>query len=477
MPESFAGIAVPEGEPGGLRAAAAEYSAAAAAVDGSAAGISALPGEIGSWQGPASARFASACQEHAAAARAGVSALTTAGQVAARYAEALDTAQRAARRAIDEARDAARRIRDLERAIEQAEAREAEANDRAAAAAASLDVSAATGVPDVAAEADMTAARSAAAEAVADQEALRRRLEEAREDLRRAQQDGRQAEEDAQQAGQAAASGFGALGESVSFVGTPADAAAAHVGAGGVPPMYPPTRPTAGPMSDAASGDGYRTHGDPLRFHRAFQQQEAARRAAEERAKEDDGSFGLGDMVHGGLDVVGLVPVLGEPADLLNAGLYAAEGDHVNAGLSAAGALPFVGTVATGAKWSKRALDGADAIADATRAAPSPPVSYARPSRFRAGVREQVWENAREPSTGQVRDPVTGRFMNPGQPWDMGHQPGSEFRKHAESAQRRGIPREQFLDEHNDPSHYRPELPESNRSHRGEDLTDSYLGP
>ena len=49
------------------------------------------------------------------------------------------------------------------------------------------------------------------------------------------------------------------------------------------------------------------------------------------------------------------------------------------------------------------------------------------------------------------------------------------IRKHRASARERGITRKQFLDEHNNPSHYRPELPSSNRSHVCEDLTDLYL--
>lgn len=78
---------------------------------------------------------------------------------------------------------------------------------------------------------------------------------------------------------------------------------------------------------------------------------------------------------------------------------------------------------------------------------------------------------------GIVRDPKTGKPINPNEPWDMGHKPGYEFRKHRASAQERGIDRKQFLDEHNDSSHYRPELPSSNRSHSCEDMTDQYLGP
>jgi predicted ribonuclease toxin of YeeF-YezG toxin-antitoxin module len=88
-----------------------------------------------------------------------------------------------------------------------------------------------------------------------------------------------------------------------------------------------------------------------------------------------------------------------------------------------------------------------------------------------------VWDQAVEESTGQVRDPVTGRFMSKDKPWDMGHKPDYEFRKHQQSAAKREIDRKQFLDEHNDPSHYRPELPDSNRGHAGENLTDDYFGP
>jgi len=102
---------------------------------------------------------------------------------------------------------------------------------------------------------------------------------------------------------------------------------------------------------------------------------------------------------------------------------------------------------------------------------------YARPSGHRQGVRDQVWKDAIEPATGRVRDPVTGRFMSKNDPWDMGHRPGYEFRSHQMSAAERGISREQFLNEHNNAAHYRPELPGSNRSHLGENTTGTYLDP
>ncbi|WP_227995031.1 HNH/ENDO VII family nuclease, partial [Oceanobacillus sp. CFH 90083] len=101
--------------------------------------------------------------------------------------------------------------------------------------------------------------------------------------------------------------------------------------------------------------------------------------------------------------------------------------------------------------------------------------TYSRPSGYRKGVRDEAWEKAKG-ADGKVRDPGNGKIMNKEEPWDMGHKPGYEFRKHQKSAQERGVSRKQFLDEHNNSDHYRPELPSTNRSHKGEDLTDNYFG-
>ena len=100
---------------------------------------------------------------------------------------------------------------------------------------------------------------------------------------------------------------------------------------------------------------------------------------------------------------------------------------------------------------------------------------YKRPTYFRKKVRDEVWELAKG-KKGIVRDPLTKNVMEKNQPWHMGHKPGYEFRKHQDSAQQRGISRKRFLDEHNTPSHYHPELPSSNVSHKGEDKTKKYLG-
>ena len=76
--------------------------------------------------------------------------------------------------------------------------------------------------------------------------------------------------------------------------------------------------------------------------------------------------WSLSDIGHTVLDVAGMVPVIGEAADGVNAAWYLAEGDKFNAALSAASMIPLAGNVATGAKWINR---GADAIELAGKAA------------------------------------------------------------------------------------------------------------
>ncbi|MGH3694713.1 MAG: DUF6531 domain-containing protein [Pseudonocardiaceae bacterium] len=75
----------------------------------------------------------------------------------------------------------------------------------------------------------------------------------------------------------------------------------------------------------------------------------------------------LGDIGHGALDVIGLIPVVGEVADGINAAWYTAEGDYTMAALSAAAMIPLAGWGATGAKVGikgTKALKGADEAAD-----------------------------------------------------------------------------------------------------------------
>ena len=99
---------------------------------------------------------------------------------------------------------------------------------------------------------------------------------------------------------------------------------------------------------------------------------------------------------------------------------------------------------------------------------------YSRPN-WRSGIRDEVWENAKDVH-GRVRDPITGKYMSKEKPWDIGHKPGYEFKKHQKSAEARGIDRKTFINEYNNPNHLRPELPSSNRSHKGENKTNEYFG-
>ncbi|MDP9794715.1 RHS repeat-associated protein [Catenuloplanes nepalensis] len=84
---------------------------------------------------------------------------------------------------------------------------------------------------------------------------------------------------------------------------------------------------------------------------------------------EIDGHFSLSDIGHAALDVVGLVPGVGEVADLANAAWYAAEGDYANAALSAASAVPFAGYAASAVKGAKYVAKGVDAAQGAAKSA------------------------------------------------------------------------------------------------------------
>ncbi len=77
--------------------------------------------------------------------------------------------------------------------------------------------------------------------------------------------------------------------------------------------------------------------------------------------------FGLLDSIQLGLDVVGLIPVFGELADLTNAGISAARGNWVDAGLSLAAVVPFAGIAATGAKLGNKGLNAAKGLGNPFR--------------------------------------------------------------------------------------------------------------
>jgi hypothetical protein len=78
-------------------------------------------------------------------------------------------------------------------------------------------------------------------------------------------------------------------------------------------------------------------------------------------AAEAEKGGGFLDGLHSALDVVGFIPVIGEPADALNGIIYLSEGDLANAAISAAGLLPTGGQAATGGRL---AYKGGKAVAE-----------------------------------------------------------------------------------------------------------------
>jgi hypothetical protein len=96
----------------------------------------------------------------------------------------------------------------------------------------------------------------------------------------------------------------------------------------------------------------------------------------QEVTKNADGSGGTiykqtswKDWGHTALDVLGMVPAVGNIADGINAAWYAAEGDIKNAGLSAAAAIPGLGLFSGGTKLSLKAADAMSDINKATKTA------------------------------------------------------------------------------------------------------------
>ncbi|WP_375447099.1 type VI secretion system tube protein TssD [uncultured Fibrella sp.] len=86
----------------------------------------------------------------------------------------------------------------------------------------------------------------------------------------------------------------------------------------------------------------------------------------EKAAREEEPSAFM-EGLHGVLDVVGMIPVIGEVADLANAAIYTSEGRYGEAALSAASAIPLAGNIVGAAKFGRRALKVADKLGDASK--------------------------------------------------------------------------------------------------------------
>ncbi len=100
------------------------------------------------------------------------------------------------------------------------------------------------------------------------------------------------------------------------------------------------------------------------------------------------------------------------------------------------------------------------------------PYAKSRPD-YAKGQVDEVWENAKQ-ADGKVYDPNTGEEIvwdkskpRKGQ-WDMGHKHGMEYRKYHKDYMDGKITKDEFLKIHRDASHYQPEIPANNQSHKFE---------
>jgi len=90
-----------------------------------------------------------------------------------------------------------------------------------------------------------------------------------------------------------------------------------------------------------------------------------------EAETEEEGITGeqVLDGIQLGLDVVGLIPIVGEAADIISAGISLARGDYVGAGLSLLSAIPFVGYLGTAGKGARYGAKMAEASGKAAKEA------------------------------------------------------------------------------------------------------------
>jgi uncharacterized protein YukE len=206
--QSFAGITVPEGEPGELRSAAKALTGLSDDLASTAHELDGQPSTLGGWVGQASVAYAGTCMQTSAALNGGSSVVQAASAALSRYGEGLQHAQHEARHAITQAREAQHRIDRAKRAIAEASARAADARARDSVAHSKIALTSIAGVPPPGAVAEQARARSDAAAAELDEYRAQRELEEAQADLARAKAAGARAEEHARELARGVAAAF-----------------------------------------------------------------------------------------------------------------------------------------------------------------------------------------------------------------------------------------------------------------------------
>ncbi len=129
---------------------------------------------------------------------------------------------------------------------------------------------------------------------------------------------------------------------------------------------------------------------------------------------DPNGKQNVSGWIHGGLDVVGLVPGFGEIADGVNALYYLGEGNYADATLSAAAMVPIAGYAANAAKavkYTNKAVDAAKVIdkVNDTKKALKNADKIAEGRKFEADKVKELIDNGKSVSNNKRLVPQNGK--------------------------------------------------------------------
>ena len=114
-----------------------------------------------------------------------------------------------------------------------------------------------------------------------------------------------------------------------------------------------------------------------------------------------------------GLDVVGLIPVVGEAADIISAGISLARGDYVGAGLSLLSAIPFVGYAGTAGKATRYGAKIAEASGKVGKEAADRAAKEAADKAAKEAAERKVREEAAKQTSLKAEDGAKIRPKKP----------------------------------------------------------------
>ena len=128
-----------------------------------------------------------------------------------------------------------------------------------------------------------------------------------------------------------------------------------------------------------------------------------------EAETEEEGITGeqVLDGIQLGLDVVGLIPVVGEAADIISAGISLARGDYVGAGLSLLSAIPFVGYAGSAGKAARYGAKMAEASGKAAKEASDKAAKEAAEKKAKEQAAKQTPPKAEDGAKIQPKKPTT----------------------------------------------------------------------